>query len=370
MRTINTNTTTSRNQPVFKNIRIATINVRTLQDDIKLVTCIQTAAACGMDIISMQEVKRTGTGLTTFDDSSLKGWQFVWGGHKRKKEHGVGILLAPHIQIQLYDIHLQARILSLRVIVRGVRIAILNVYAPTDAKKSNATKQAFYAALSKTKAELVSQPKYKLIVLGDFNATISSESKNTGAWDAVLGHNNSDRVETNGNGERFLSWCLKNKMQIVNSQFRSKRIHRETWRHAATGKWKRVDYICTTRWMSKFIQSCRVYIGPSKNFDTDHRMLVMNIMFPCTKKQLREQLRRSPCESKPEIDIQTLHHCEITRGKFTEELDRNLNPSGIEDVNELNELIVNTVKECAENVCPAVNKVTKKEPWRMQSCKK
>ena len=86
-------------------------------------------------------------------------------------------------------------------------------------------------------------------------------------------------------------------------------------------------------------------------------------MFPCTKKQLREQLRRSPCESKPEIDIQTLHHCEITRGKFTEELDRNLNPSGIEDVNELNELIVNTVKECAEKVCPAVNKVTKKEPW-------
>ena len=102
-----------------------------------------------MDIISMQEVRRTGTGLTTFDDSSLKGWQFVWGGLKRKKEHGVGILLAPHIQIQSYDIHLQARILSVRAIVRGVRIAILNVYAPTDANKSDATKQAFYAAKQK-----------------------------------------------------------------------------------------------------------------------------------------------------------------------------------------------------------------------------
>ena len=87
-------------------------------------------------------------------------------GHKLKKEHGVGILLAPHIQIQSYDIHLQARILSVRAIVRGVRIAILNVYAPTDANKSDATKQTFYAALIKAKAELVSQPKYKLIVLG------------------------------------------------------------------------------------------------------------------------------------------------------------------------------------------------------------
>ena len=97
----------------------------------------------------------------------------------------------------------------MRAIVRGVRIAILNVYAPTDANKSDATKQAFYVALSKAKTELVSQLKYKLIVLDDFNATISSKSKNTGVWDAVLGHNNSDRVETNGNSERLLSWCLK-----------------------------------------------------------------------------------------------------------------------------------------------------------------
>ena len=71
---------------------------------------------------------------------------------------------------------------------------------------------------------------------------------------------------------------------------------------------------------------------------------------------------RSPRKPKSEIDIQALNHCEITRGKFRDKLDRNLNPSGIEDVYELNELIVNTVKECAEKVCPAVNKVTKKEP--------
>ena len=60
----------------------------------------------------------------------------------------------------------------------------------------------------------MSQPKYKLIVLGDFNATISRESKNTGVWDAVLGHN-FDRVETNGNGERFLSWCFKTKCKLL-----------------------------------------------------------------------------------------------------------------------------------------------------------
>ena len=120
-------------------------------------------------------------------------------------------------------------------------------------------------------------PKFKVIALGDFNATISSHSKTSGAWDNVLGHNNSDRVQTNDNGERLLSWYSKNKLKIVNSIFRSNRVHRGTWQHAATGKWKRLDYICTTGWTIKFAQSCRVYIGPSRLFDSGHRLLVLTI---------------------------------------------------------------------------------------------
>ena len=302
-----------------------------------------------------------------FDDESLKGWQFVWGGHKRKKEHGVGILFAPHVEIQSYDVHLQARIISARVIINGVRLAILNVYSPTDVTKSDATKSAFYAALNKAKIELESQPKFKLITLRDFNATISSKSKDSGAWDAVLGHNNSDRVETNDNGERMLAWCLKNRLQIVNSRFRSKRVHRETWRHAATGKWKRVDYICTTDWLMKFVRSCRVYIGPSRCYDTDHRMVIMNIAFPCTKEQLRKQLHCTPKEPRPTTDVQVLHHCADTRKKLTEELDKELNNIDIINVDELNEKITITVKECVEKVCPAITRVKKKEPWEDES---
>ena len=367
--TISTNSA-GNDQQAYKNIRVATINVRTLQDDIKLATCIQTARDCKIDITAMQEVRRTGSGCMTFDDESLKNWQFIWGGHKQKKVHGVGIILAPHVKIQSYEVHLQARIISARVIVNGLRLAILNVYSPTDAAKSDATKSAFYVALNKAKQELDSLPKYKLIALGDFNATISSESKDSGAWDAVLGYNNSDRVETNDNGERVLSWCLKNKLQIVNSRFRSKRVHRETWRHAATGKWKRVDYICTTDWLMKFVRSCRVYIGPSKRFDTDHRMVIMNIEFPCTKKQLRVQINRPGKEPRRQTDIRVLHHCADKRKTLTEELDRNLNITNMNNVDEINEMITTTVKECIENVCPTITKVKKKEPWEDENLQK
>ena len=98
-----------------------------------------------------------------------------------------------------------------------MRLALLNAYAPTEASGSETAKSGFYTALSKAITALEETPKFKIVTLGDFNATISSHSKDSGAWDAVLGYNNPDRVTTNNNGERFLTWCLKNQMRIVNS---------------------------------------------------------------------------------------------------------------------------------------------------------
>ena len=199
---------------------------------------MKAAAELNIDILAMQEVRRTSTGSFTFDNESLKGWQFAWSGHKRKHEHGVGILLAPHVKMEESKEHLPARIMSVKISVKNMRLAVLNAYAPTQSTKSEAAKITFYSALNKAKEELEQKPKYKVVTVGDFNATISSHSKECGSWDTILGHNNPDRQETNSNGERFLTWCLQNRMKIMNTFFRSKRIHRESWRHAATGKWK------------------------------------------------------------------------------------------------------------------------------------
>lgn len=73
-------------------IRVATINVRTLQDDIKLATVIKAASTLEIDVLALQEVRRAVFGYAIFDDDSIKGWQFIWSGYKRKAEHGVGIL--------------------------------------------------------------------------------------------------------------------------------------------------------------------------------------------------------------------------------------------------------------------------------------
>ena len=80
-----------------------------------------------IDVLAIQEVRRVGHGHIVFDDESIKGWQLIWIGHELKKEHGVGILLAPpYVDLDDCHEHLKARIVSENVAVKGMRLLILN----------------------------------------------------------------------------------------------------------------------------------------------------------------------------------------------------------------------------------------------------
>ena len=69
------------------------------------------------------------------------------------------------------------------------------------------------------------------------------------------------------------------------SIYRSKRIHRGTWLHIPTGQVKRLDYILTRKYISRFITSCRAYRKASSLFDTDHYMVKMSLRYPTTNKK-------------------------------------------------------------------------------------
>jgi len=166
--------------------------------------------------------------------------------------------------------------------------------------------------------------RYKSIFLGDFNATIGMNSKCCGAWDDILGANNSSENDTNGNGELFLKFCSEKKFKIVNSFFRTKRIHRGTWLHKPTGTLKRLDYILTRNYISKFISSCRSYRTAASLFDTDHYMVKMTLSYPTTHKKLFTPcLSRRP-KSKPIIS--SLYQDENIAKLYSEQLDSKLDP--------------------------------------------
>ena len=193
--------TETRTHPKIENmkIRIATINVQTMREDIKLAMVVKAAIAMKIDVLAVQEARRIGCGSITLEDQSMKGWNLTWSGYQVKHVHGVAFLLAPHVKVVHFEEHMPARLLSMRIEVGGMKLNVLNVYAPCDSTKSESTKNNFYNALNKAKLAIDGNPKYKKIVLGDYNATISSSSKESGAFDGVLGINNSNGDETNEN---------------------------------------------------------------------------------------------------------------------------------------------------------------------------
>ena len=216
----------------YVNINISTLNIRTLSCDIKLANSIQEAKKLNLDILALQEVRRCGSGTIGFDCESLLGWQFVWSGYKSKSRDGVGFIFAPHVKLVDTQIHLEARILSVRVVVHGLFLTLTCSYAPTNCSSESA-KSHFYGKLRQANKDMLKFNRFKSINLGDFNASIGMDSKNSGAWDNVLGSNNSSNLETNGNGESFLKFCSENRLRIINSIFRTKRIHLLTAASAA-----------------------------------------------------------------------------------------------------------------------------------------
>ena len=96
MKKMEAGNTRKKKEDKYVNIRIATINVRTCQDDMKLADIVKAASDLNLDVLAIQEARRLGKGDDfTFGDGSLSGWQLTWSGHRRKREHGLATVLAP-----------------------------------------------------------------------------------------------------------------------------------------------------------------------------------------------------------------------------------------------------------------------------------
>ena len=122
--------------------------------------------------------------------------------------------------------------------------------------------------------------------------------------------------------------------------------------------------------MGNTVKSCRVYIGPSALFGTDHRLLVMNMKFPSSKRALNIHLsRRSHREAKPKVDFNALMHSVELQMNLTQALDEKLTEFDKSDVDTTNESIVNAVKTSIDEVLPKVSQQEKHKPWEDEELK-
>ena len=272
-------------------LTISTINVQTLSNDIKLANVCDIFTSLRHDIGLLQESRRTGQGMIEID-----ALRFIWIGHKKKKLHGVSIILAPHVK--LLDIfYISPRILKLHIKVHGINFAIVNCYSPTEQSKDS-MKDTFYKDLQKCLDDIPSI--YKPILGGDFNATIGNNSY--GSWNC-LGPTNHGEPDTNNNGNRLLSFAERNTLRLENTIRPSKPRLIKTW-VSGTGFEKRLDYFLTSSIMKKYVTKCRCRRGSSLLYVTDHYLLEMALYLP-TKKELKTS-RRINQISKKQPNIATI----------------------------------------------------------------
>ena len=128
----------------------------------------------------------------------------------------------------------------------GIKFSALSIYAPQNATgEGEASKDRFYAALKKALSEERSdRPGHRLLIAGDFNATIGRQS-------AVTKHvgRNHDKYDTTDNGERLCDFANAEGMYVVNTKFTARHCHSKTWTSADKKTEKRLDYFLADSWL-------------------------------------------------------------------------------------------------------------------------
>ena len=65
-------------------------------------------------------------GEVEFEDAVLKGWRVIYSGFKKKAQTGVGIILAPQVQLEDVIQVKEGRIIGARLVLIGTKLSIFS----------------------------------------------------------------------------------------------------------------------------------------------------------------------------------------------------------------------------------------------------
>ena len=260
----------------FTHIRGAMLNVLTLRSygNVKLLAF--NAKKLKQDFVLVQETRRNGSEDLMVNDPNLRKWRFIGLGVKEKTHHGVGILLSPRSKCDAVVEIIPGRIILAYVTIAGQRLALISAYAPTE-KYTDSAKQSFWNALSKTAQN--SDRSYKLLIGGDFNATIMPPVTNEYIGD-VMAKASYDRAKsTSHNGTELLNFCPQQSLYAENTFYPTKKVsHQWTFRSSNSTKYtRRLDYILCCKYLHVHSTNCRSY---DSRLITAHKMVVIDLQVP------------------------------------------------------------------------------------------
>lgn len=239
-------------------MQIASLNVRTLLSDQKLVELEEELKTIKWDIVGLSEVRRKREEQITLKSGHI----FHYIGQTDASEGGVGFIIHKkhtHRIIEIKSLSTRVIYLTLKLNTR-YSIKIIQAYAPTSTSEEEEI-DTFYDNLNEALKEC---PAHYTLLIGDFNAKLGrrqDESENP------LG--NHGYGERNERGVKLLNFLQEHGLYSMSSFFDKKPQQKWTW-ISPDGKTKNeIDFIISNR--KEIIHD----VTTLNNFSigSDHRMI-------------------------------------------------------------------------------------------------
>jgi hypothetical protein len=217
---------------LVRNVKVCTINVRTMNELGAPVLLDKELGRMGMGLAGLQEVRWAGVGEMNVGDT-----KFVWSGSEiGEKVNGVALAISAKWACALLSWKpISDRLLVARFSHTHGVMAVVVAYAPTEAAETS-VKESFYGQLEATFNGMGSRD--VRVCLGDFNA-VSGVDRVPG--DRVLGPHGSGTP--NENSDLLISFCRNQDLRIGGSWFRRKDIYRWSWYSNDGHMLKEIDHI-------------------------------------------------------------------------------------------------------------------------------
>ena len=297
----------SRSKP----FKMATWNVRTLNQKGKLENVIKEMERMKLNILGLSEVRWVGKGKIKTGNKTM-----IYSGGETH-ERGVGILLDETVAKSIKGFWgISDRVIIAKLEGKPFDIGIVQIYAPTSEHDEEEVEQ-FYEDLDKAMKQLKSQD--IKIVMGDFNAKVGDAKIEdiVGPWG--LGTENE-------RGERLVEWCRENDLMISNTWYQNHRRRRYTWKSPGDRIRNQIDYILIQKRFRNAVKSSKSM--PGADCDSDH-VPVMCKMHIKLKKQKKSKYQ-------PKFHIDLLKTDEELKGRFTLEVSNRF--QALENITEAEEL--------------------------------
>lgn len=277
-------------------------NIRTLLDTNQRTNRPQRRTA-----LIASELKRYKVDIAALSETRLleegslnevgEGYTFFWKGYPQGGQHlhGVGFAIKNSLLLKIPEtpVGITERLMTLRIPLTKHRYAtLISAYAPTLPSDIE-DKDQFYQALDETLNHIPRND--KIVLLGDFNARVGSNSH---TWGGVIGNHGIGNV--NSNGLRLLNLCAEHDLTITNTVFQQKNKYKTSWMHPRSKHWHLIDYIIVRSTDLKDVLLTRAMRGAE--CWTDHRMIMSKL-----KLQIRPPIRRQR-SGKKKLNCAALKH--------------------------------------------------------------